>query len=96
MAIQRNGELILKSFPKGAIVLLNGDINNNMLKYPQQCDYVRKDLHLIRCVLTEVQRSAVDSLAIDSLLPWNTTPGKQSVGLRSGCGSVLGEWERGE
>lgn len=46
--LQNNGELILASFPKNSLVLLNGDINNNMIKYPQQCEGVRPDLRLLR------------------------------------------------
>jgi hypothetical protein len=41
------GEAILHSMPDGAIVLLNGDLNNNVVKYPQQCEAVRPDLSLV-------------------------------------------------
>ena len=32
----QSGRLILSSFPPNSIVLLNGDLNNNIIKYPQQ------------------------------------------------------------
>jgi len=37
----------LNAFPPNATVLLNGDLNNNMMKYPQQCEGVRTDLNLV-------------------------------------------------
>ena len=37
----------LRSFPNDAIVLLNGDLNTNLVKYQQQCELVRTDLSLI-------------------------------------------------
>jgi len=37
----------LNTFPSQAIVLLNGDLNNNMIKYHQTCENKRKDLRLI-------------------------------------------------
>ena len=42
-----NGSRILNSFPKNSIVLLNGDLNNNLIKYPQQCEGLRKDVDLL-------------------------------------------------
>ena len=41
------GRRVLSSFPESSIVLLNGDLNNNILKYPQQCEGVRPDLRLL-------------------------------------------------
>ena len=32
----QTGRAILSSFPSNSIVLLNGDLNNNIIKYPQQ------------------------------------------------------------
>jgi len=37
----------LQSFPPNAIVLLNGDLNHNMIKYPQTCEGMRPDLSLL-------------------------------------------------
>jgi hypothetical protein len=41
------GAIVLDSFPPQAIVLLNGDLNNNMLKYRQTCLGERPDLDLV-------------------------------------------------
>jgi hypothetical protein len=38
-----HGESILNSFPPDSIVLLNGDLNNNLVKYPQQCEAQRRE-----------------------------------------------------
>eukprot|EP00494_Astrolonche_serrata_P029337 UN29604 len=38
---------ILDNLAKNSIVLLNGDLNNNLPKYYQQCENVRPDVHLI-------------------------------------------------
>jgi hypothetical protein len=46
-ATQAYGEAILESMPRDALVLVNGDINNNLVKYPQQCDGVRTDLRIM-------------------------------------------------
>ena len=42
-----NGRQILHSFPPDSLVLLNGDLNNNIIKYPQSCEGVRTDVQLI-------------------------------------------------
>lgn len=42
-----HGSSVLEGLPKNALVLLNGDINNNALKYPQQCEEERTDLRLL-------------------------------------------------
>lgn len=41
------GAAALDAFPPHSIVLLNGDLNNNMLKYPQQCEGRRPDVSLL-------------------------------------------------
>eukprot|EP00808_Paulinella_micropora_P006413 g77452.t1 len=41
------GEVQLRAFPKDSIVLLNGDLNNNVIKYMQQCEGIRPDLRLL-------------------------------------------------
>jgi len=46
-AFYAHGQTILKSFPLNSFVFLNGDINNNAIKYPQQCEGVRRDVRLI-------------------------------------------------
>ena len=43
----QNGRKILNSFPSRSIVLLNGDLNNNIIKYPQSCEGVRPDVQLL-------------------------------------------------
>ena len=42
-----NGRKILHSFPTHSIVLLNGDLNNNVIKYPQSCEGMRTDVQLL-------------------------------------------------
>lgn len=42
-----NGRTILHSFPPHSIVLLNGDLNNNVIKYPQSCEGDRTDVQLL-------------------------------------------------
>lgn len=42
-----NGRKILSSFPPHSIVLLNGDLNNNVIKYPQSCEQQRTDVTLL-------------------------------------------------
>lgn len=41
------GRAMLDSFPPNSIVLLNGDLNNNLAKYAQQCEGARPDVSLI-------------------------------------------------
>jgi len=41
------GVAMLESFPPNSLVLLNGDLNHNLLKYPNQCEGVRPDLSLV-------------------------------------------------
>jgi hypothetical protein len=43
----QQGLSMLYSFPKNSIVLLNGDLNNNMVKYFQSCENIRRDLSLL-------------------------------------------------
>ena len=43
----RSGAAMLEAFPPHSIVLLNGDLNNNLVKYPQQCEGLRPDLSLL-------------------------------------------------
>ena len=40
-------ESTLNALPGDSLVLLNGDLNNNCLKYSQQCENVRPDLALV-------------------------------------------------
>ncbi len=47
MLLAQVGEVMIDSFPKGSIVLLNGDLNNNIVKYRQTCLNERPDLHLV-------------------------------------------------
>lgn len=42
-----HGESVLQGFPQDSLVLLNGDLNNNLMKYPNQCEGVRPDLRLV-------------------------------------------------
>lgn len=44
---QAKSEAVLATFPRDSIVILNGDLNNNLMKYPQQCEGVRPDLRLV-------------------------------------------------
>lgn len=46
-SLYTHGANILETFPKNSIVMLNGDINNNLLKYAQQCEGIRPDLRLL-------------------------------------------------
>ncbi len=41
------GTSSLRSFPDNAVVFLNGDLNNNLIKYPQQCEGMRRNLTLV-------------------------------------------------
>jgi len=41
------GLAMLHSFPPGSLVLLNGDLNHNLVKYPHACEGVRPDLSLV-------------------------------------------------
>ena len=43
----QNGRKILHSFPPNSVVLLNGDLNNNVIKYPQSCEGARADVQLL-------------------------------------------------
>ena len=43
----QNGRKILHSFPPHSVILLNGDLNNNVIKYPQSCEGIRPDVHLL-------------------------------------------------
>jgi hypothetical protein len=42
-----HGEAIVKSMPRDAIVMVNGDLMQNTVKYPQQCDGLRNDLRIV-------------------------------------------------
>lgn len=37
----------LHTFPNNSLVLLNGDINNNLMSYVQLCEHIRTDIQLI-------------------------------------------------
>ena len=41
------GRQLLDNLPPNAIVLLNGDLNNNLPKYAQQCEGLRPDVSLV-------------------------------------------------
>jgi hypothetical protein len=47
----RSGEALLTSMPRDSLLLLNGDLNNNMAKYVHQCERVRTDVHLVQLQL---------------------------------------------
>lgn len=47
LAFRAQALRVLASFPRDSVVLLNGDLNNNLAKYPQQCEGVRRDLDLV-------------------------------------------------
>ena len=44
----QSGRAILDSFPTNSIVLLNGDLNNNIIKYPQQSAHTTA--HPLQCM----------------------------------------------
>merc|ERR1711871_1438921 len=46
-AIEVYGRKILESMPKHAILLVNGDLNNNAPKYLQQCENFRTDVAIL-------------------------------------------------
>jgi hypothetical protein len=74
------GVSMLRSFPKGSIVLLNGDLNNNLVKYPQQCEGVRPDLSLLSLQLMSwdwfvpVQRDNYPAVIFPGIRYHTTTP----------------------
>jgi hypothetical protein len=41
------GRTILDAMPRNAIILINGDINNNAVKYMHQCEHVRRDVSVL-------------------------------------------------
>jgi hypothetical protein len=43
MAIANYGRTILSAMPPNALILINGDINNNAVKYMHQCEGLRRD-----------------------------------------------------
>lgn len=46
-AFYQVGYSIVQSFPSDSLVLLNGDLNHNIIKYAHSCEDVRPDLRLI-------------------------------------------------
>ena len=40
-------EKVMRHMPEGSLVLLNGDLNNNLFKYAHQCDRTRPDLQFL-------------------------------------------------
>eukprot|EP01083_Nonionella_stella_P144291 450244_1 len=41
------GRSMLESLPRHSLMLVNGDINNNAVKYLQQCEGLRKDIDIV-------------------------------------------------
>lgn len=64
--VELYGESILNFMPPNALVLLNGDLNNNAPKYLFGCERKRQDLRLIRYVLSCPALSCPHSCTLQS------------------------------